>query len=287
MPGSRMWNSPHYWYGRLLLGLGMLLLVGGRVVPGPMAVVVGVVGFVLAMKSVGPVVRLLSREVHAHRSWGQEASREFRRASLPRRIYYLLVAVAEVDGPMSPRERGLVRHFVLERLGTPVGGDELRSWESQVLQVDDRAGLAARIAVGLDDTELDTLFCWCCLVAFADGRFADVEHSALQEVRRGLGIHPHRARMLFHIARAQFLRGDGSDRGGERPQQPRVDERARAFEVLGLPVGAGPEQIRKRHRELVKRFHPDTHTHLGPVAQREATERFQEIQRAYETLASR
>jgi curved DNA-binding protein CbpA len=59
---------------------------------------------------------------------------------------------------------------------------------------------------------------------------------------------------------------------------------AAALATLGLPADATPEQIRKRHRELVRRFHPDAQPNLGPVAQREATERFTAIQRAYETL---
>jgi DnaJ-domain-containing protein 1 len=290
-------TSPHFWYGRLVLGVVLLLLVGSRAVAGPLAVLLGVAGFLFAIKSVAPVVRLLGREVHAHSSWARDATQTFRRASLPRRIYFLLVAVAEADGPMSQRERDLVRHFVLERFGDPIQPDELRAWESQPLDVADRTGLAARIAVGLDDSELDTLFCWCCLVAFADGRFADVEHAALQQVRAGLGIPAVRARMLFHLARAQFLHGNArrgtgggwggpGERGGQRARPAPVDQRARAYEVLGLPVGADPEQIRKRHRELVKRFHPDTHNHLGPVAQHEATVRFREIQRAYETLTT-
>ncbi|MCA8973942.1 MAG: TerB family tellurite resistance protein [Planctomycetes bacterium] len=277
-------SKPQYWYGRVAIGIALLLLVGTGRVAGPLAVLLGVGGFLLAIGSIGPTVRLLTREVHAHRSFGDAANRAFQRASLPRRIYYLLVAVADADGPMSQRERATIRHFVLERFAEPIHGEELRLWETQRLQVNDRAGLAARIATGLDDGELDTLFCWCCLVAFADGRFDPTEHSALQEVSKGLGIPGPRARMLFHLARAQALRGEQHG----QPTRPgaALDKRRQAFEALGLPDNATPDLIRRRHRELVKRFHPDAHTHLGPVAQREATERFQEIQRAYETLNS-
>ena len=56
--------------------------------------------------------------------------------------------------------------------------------------------------------------------------------------------------------------------------------------MIGLPPDASPEQIRRRHRELVRKFHPDAQPNLGPVAQKEATERFQAIQRAYELLTA-
>jgi DnaJ-domain-containing protein 1 len=74
---------------------------------------------------------------------------------------------------------------------------------------------------------------------------------------------------------------------GRRPRRrPRTRADARAPDTAGLPVDATPAQIRKRHRELVRKFHPDAQPHLGPVAQREATERFTAIQRAYETLTA-
>ncbi|MFO1077407.1 MAG: DnaJ domain-containing protein [Planctomycetota bacterium] len=279
------WQSrPQYWYARFLAGITMIVLAGAFGIGKPFSLLVGLSGFWLAIGAVTPVIRLLTREVHAHREWSNEATAAFARASLPRRIYYLLAAVAEADGPITRVERETVRHFVLERFADPIHGGEVEQWETQPLHVRDAAGLAARIAAGLDEGELDTLFSWCCLVAFADGKFAAEEHAVLQQVSRGLGLPSMRARMLFHMARALFLRGD--TRGQATRPRAGVDERAQAFAVLGLPVGATADQIKKRHRELAKRFHPDAQPNLGPVAQREATERFQAIQRAYEVLSA-
>lgn len=290
-------STLQYWALRFLLGLLMLGAAGTGFVPrilrvpdhlGLLTLVVGLTGFHLAFTAVTPIVRLLTQNARLRTQWSEAARDTFARASLPRRIYYLLASVAEADGPMSAAEREAVRHFVLERFADPVSVDELQAWEMQPFPIPDRRGLAARISAGLDATELDSLFCWCCLVAFVDGRFAENEHLALQDVAKGLGLAGPRARMLFHLARAQFLRGDHRGRnGGPHPRKPDAAEaRANALAVLDLPAHATPEQIRKRHRELVRRFHPDAQPHLGPVAQREATERFTAIQRAYETLTA-
>jgi DnaJ-domain-containing protein 1 len=289
-------SSSRYWLQRFLFGLLLIVAagIGDRILPqvpfllALLRLLTGLVGFWLAFTSVTPLVRVLTRSARMRVRWSEAAHDAFARASLPRRIYYLLSSVAEADAPMSPAERQTVRHFVRERFADPVHADELRAWEEQPFPVSDRAGLAARVGANLDDTELDSLFCWCCLVAFADGRFAEPEHRALQEVARGLGIAAPRARMLFHLARAQFLRGDSrGERGTPHPDRPSAaDARAQALAVLGLPTNASPEQIRKRHRELVRRFHPDAQPSLGPVAQKEATERFTAIQRAYETLTA-
>jgi DnaJ-domain-containing protein 1 len=287
-------SSPRYWLQRFLFGLLLIVLAGtgDGIVPqlpdrlGLLRLATGLLGFWLALTAVSPLVRAWTRDARVRVLWTEAARDTFARASLPRRIFFLLSSVAEADAPMTPAERQAVRHFVLERFADPVDRDELRAWEEQPFPITDRAGLAARIGASLDDTELDSLFCWCCLVAFADGRFAQPEHLALQEVARGLGIGAPRARMLFHLARAQFLRGDArGERDGPHPDRaPAADARAHALAVLGLPVQASLEQIRKRHRELVRRFHPDAQPNLGPVAQKEATERFTAIQRAYETL---
>ena len=287
-------SSPRYWILRFCAGLLLLAMAGLGVVQrlripdtiGLLTLLLGLTGFKLAFDSVTPLVRMLSHRSRTRVQWSESAQAAFARASLPRRVYYLLTAIAEADGPMSAKEREAVRHFVLARFGDPVHVDELRTWEAQPLPVTDRIGLAARIGKGLDDAELDSLFCWCCLVAFADGSFGATEHQALHDVARGLGIDAARARMLFHLARAQYLQGD---RRGERERPagapPVGDVRAHAFEVLGLPGNATPEQIRKRHRELVRKFHPDAQPSLGPVALQEATARFTAIQRAYEVLA--
>lgn len=291
-------TTPQYWTGRFVLGLLMLVATGmglpHRFLPlrdplGLVSLAFGMTGFYLSLTAIGPMIRLSSYRSRTRKEWGESARTAFARASLPRRIFYLLVAVAEADGPMTAPEREVVRQFLLRRFDDPVSTDEISTWEMQPLQVEDLIGLAARIATGLDQTELDTLFCWCALVAFADGRFRPDEHQALHQVARGLGIDGPRARMLFHLARAQFLAGTHKEEKGQqqRPDEPRpAHARADALAVLGLPLDASVDQIRRRHRELVRKFHPDAQPNLGPVAQKEATERFQAIQRAYELLAT-
>lgn len=285
-------SSISHWIARFVGGIALIVAAGcglpRRILPAdPMNLftfALGFGGFLLALHAVTPLVRFVSMETRVRREWTKAAAEAFAQASLPRRVYYLLAAVAQADGPITALERDAVRRFVLARFLDPSDTDMLRAWEEHTQRIGDIVTLAAKVAQGLDPAERDSLFCWCCLVAFADGSYRAPEHQALQDVARGLGIDALRARMLFHLARAQFLRGDTS---GE-PARPATatDARTRALAVLGLPADATPDTIRKRHRQLVRRFHPDAQPNLGPVAQREATERFHEIQRAYEILVT-
>ena len=52
------------------------------------------------------------------------------------------------------------------------------------------------------------------------------------------------------------------------------------YQILGLPIGAGPRQIRRRYRELARRHHPDV-----AANPQEAHDRFVRLQQAYETLS--
>lgn len=283
--------DPRYWIRRFGCGVLLILLAGtgmvARVFQGGLAAIAtvgaGFVGFYLAFSAIQPLARFAARAQARRQPWSTHANDQFADASLPRRVFYLLTAVASVDGPVSEAERAMVRSFVFEHFLDRVSQVELVQWERQPLQVNDLRGLAARVAVGLSEAEIDTLFLWSALVAFADGKFEDREHGVLQQIATAFGLQKVRARMLFHAARVQWL--NRQQQRSARPTAP-VDARAHALSVLGLPANATADQIRKRHRELVRRFHPDAQPNLGPVAQREATERFQEIQRAYETLTN-
>lgn len=198
---------------------------------------------------------------------------------IPRRVFRLLFAVAEADGRAEAEERELVRRFLLERFPDPLTAADLREWEARRPPPRQVASLARSLRDVLDPAERETLFYWSCLVAFVDRRFRDGEHEALQQVARGLGIESHHARRIFHHAKARFLGETESAAGGSA--------RARALAILGLGEGATREQIHKRHRELVKKLHPDRHQHLGPAAAEEAASRFREVQQAYELLTGR
>jgi DnaJ like chaperone protein len=150
----------------------------------------------------------------------------------------------------------------------------------------------------LTASERETVFTWACLVAFADGTFDVEEHLALQQVARAFGLEGHHARRLFHYAKSVHINGGADHRefgggrrrydytGGSDHRSPQgaVRDRNHALRVLGLDSSATADDIKKRHRELVREFHPDKHQHLGEVAAKEAEDRFREVQAAYEVL---
>ena len=59
------------------------------------------------------------------------------------------------------------------------------------------------------------------------------------------------------------------------------------YAILGLSLGASPDDIKRQYRKLAREFHPDKAPVTATEADREAlTKRFQEIQNAYHSLTN-
>ena len=57
-----------------------------------------------------------------------------------------------------------------------------------------------------------------------------------------------------------------------------------AYKVLEIEKSATDSEVKKAHRKLVKKHHPDKLQHLGPEHLKGAQEKFQKIQAAYESI---
>lgn len=303
-----------YWSIRLLLGLLVLSAVGMHgseewlqelgIHPRTRSVLrftLGIGGFLLALTSISPLMRSFSVQHKLDGMWGGPDSAAFLRASNEEQVTCLLLGIAQADGHPGERERALVRQFVLARFPTKRAFADIDRWIATAKPPKNLELLAKALALRLASSECATVYSWCCLVAFADGGLHQTEFQALQAIAKGFAIPPRHAQFLFDYAQSSARQGrsqsandgargsQGQQRAGERnaPPPPRNygTPRERALQTLGLAADATKEQIRQRHRELVRKFHPDAHQRLGPVAQQEAAERFKAIQRAYEELA--
>ena len=247
-------------------------------------VILGTTYFFLS-RSVGNLIRATSLNREQLDDFRRAFAQQFPRQNLPRQIFWLLFAVAEADGKSEAEERELVRRFLLERFTDPATAMDLQEWEATRVPPEHVGPLAANIASVLSPSERETVFTWCCLVAFADNKYDTEEHIVLQRIARSFGLVGHHARRIFHYAKSMHMGDGGQERRAPGAHGP-VSGRRHALEVLGLDEGASDQDVKKRHRELVREFHPDKHQHLGEVAAEEAAARFREVQAAYEVLTA-
>ncbi len=68
------------------------------------------------------------------------------------------------------------------------------------------------------------------------------------------------------------------------PPPPNPTAALSPYEVLGIARGASSEAIQDAYRKQMQQYHPDKVAHLGEDLQKLATEKSQQIQRAYKQL---
>lgn len=122
-------------------------------------------------------------------------------------------------------------------------------------------------------------------LAMADGELHPNEEQILRQVAEKLGFSSFIFEQILRMIRAQNAFGD--DEHFQRAQQaPRADEVTLAYEALGVSPTASDAEIKKSYRKLMSQYHPDKLIGQGMPEDmiKEATERSQEIQKAYDVI---
>ncbi|MDT0554268.1 TerB family tellurite resistance protein [Urechidicola vernalis] len=100
-------------------------------------------------------------------------------------------------------------------------------------------------------------------IAKADGHVNESEVEMIHKIANYLYINHHD----FESIKAMFYSGVSN-----------------AYKVLEIEKSATDQEVKKAYRKLVKKHHPDKLQHLGEEHLKGAQEKFQQIQKAYETI---
>ncbi|AFU98565.1 co-chaperone DjlA [Simiduia agarivorans] len=117
-------------------------------------------------------------------------------------------------------------------------------------------------------------------IAMADGELHPGEESALRSIAEGLGYGGAMFEQLMSMLRAQDSFRD------QRQRPPAADELATAYRALGVQASATDAELKKAYRKLMSENHPDKLMGQGVPEDmiKMATERAQEVQRAYDLI---
>ena len=100
-------------------------------------------------------------------------------------------------------------------------------------------------------------------VGNADGNVSSSELDKINQIAYALGIRTSD----FDSIKAMFIKDTGS-----------------SYKVLEILPSASNDEVKKAYREMAKRYHPDKLQSKDPALIKGAQEKFQEVQKAYETI---
>ena len=124
--------------------------------------------------------------------------------------------------------------------------------------------------------------------ALADGTLDANEEIALRQVAEGLHFPSLAFDQLLRMIYAQesFSHRNYQQQREYTQQPPRQDELKNAYDALGVDKTASDAEIKKAYRKLMSQYHPDKLMGQGVPEDmlKVATERSQEVQRAYDII---
>ncbi len=133
------------------------------------------------------------------------------------------------------------------------------------------------------------LMVYLARVALADGQLHQNEATLMQDIAQQLGYSPQAFAQLMAMLQGQDQFAGGSyHQGGAGSMGGYTSARAieSAYQALGVTKDNSDAEIKKAYRRLIREYHPDKLMGQGlPEAMiKEATERSQEIQAAYDLI---
>jgi DnaJ like chaperone protein len=180
-------------------------------------------------------------------------------------LLVLSSAVIRADGKTHPAELNCVQDFFRRNFGDQAAAQAMEMLQRLSSQEINIYSVGGQIASNMNYSQRLQLFHYLVQIAVADGDFAKVEKGVLEVIGSVIGLTNTDASSVI----AMFYK----DRGDES-----------AYTVLEISPSATDDEVKAAFRRMAMKYHPDRVATLGPEVQKSATEKFRQVQEAYETI---
>jgi DnaJ like chaperone protein len=188
----------------------------------------------------------------------------------------LTAFVFKADGQLKRNELDYIRKYFIGQFGREKAGKYMLLLRDMVKSDIDLEPACLKIKLRTSYYERLHLFHFLFGIVKADGVLKEEELATLLRIAGLIGLYRKDYVYIENLYRKKKQR-TYSFSSSRYPMQ-------RDYEILGISENASNETIKKAYRELAKKYHPDKVAHLGEAVRKQATEKFQEIQSAYEKI---
>jgi DnaJ like chaperone protein len=176
----------------------------------------------------------------------------------------LAATVIKADGVVKAQELQFVRNFFITNYGKEQATVIFETFNEQIKKEAQNVADLARVFVSRTpyETRLQVLH-FLFGVANADGNVAQSELDKISQIAAALGLRA----TDFESIKAMFFQETDS-----------------AYKILEITPNATDAEVKKAYRDMAKKYHPDKLQSQDSALIKGAQEKFQEVQKAYETI---
>lgn len=259
-------------------------------------IVGAILGFLLTRRATGVLIGLVLGHFYdqyvARGGAGAGGDAAAVRAVFFRAAFGVMGHVAKADGRVSEQDiaaaRRMFRQFNLGEADTRAAMEFYTRGKGADFDLDGQLAELAAACRGREGLLRMFLEIQMRAALYGDG-LAGAARTVLQRVAVAFGIGAVEFAHLEILARLQAQAAGyapGAAGGRARPEAPRRDTLADAYEVLEVPAGASDAEVKRAYRRQMSRNHPDKLVARGlPESMLEvAKQKTQAIQAAYERI---
>jgi DnaJ like chaperone protein len=178
-------------------------------------------------------------------------------------LLVLSAAVMKADDRVTRSELDYVKAFLTRQFGPQAGKEQLLALREILKQDINVAEVSRQIGSYMDYSSRLQLLHYLFGITRADGHTHPKEVAVIEMIGRYIGIR----RPDLDSIRAMFVKDINS-----------------AYKILEITPDANDEELKTAYRKMAVKYHPDKVAHLGDDVKRSATEKFQQVQAAYEEI---
>jgi len=175
----------------------------------------------------------------------------------------LFAAVMEADGKVLKSELNYVKGYLKGQFGEKASKEYLKVLKTALDTNYNLRSVCLDIKFNMRHPLRLQLIHYLFKLAQSDGHIDNREIEVIKQITGYLGIS---TRDYLSIE-AMFF-----------------NKRSRNYDILEIDPNATDDEVKKAYRKMAKKYHPDKLSTLGPEVQKEAAEKFNAIQEAYEKI---
>lgn len=178
-------------------------------------------------------------------------------------LLVLSAAVMKADKRVTRSELEYVKAFLIRQFGPQAGKEQVLALREILKQDFDVSEVSRQIARNMEYSSRLQLLHYLFGLSRVDGQTHPTEVELIGLISSYMGIRTPD----YDSIRAMFVKDVNN-----------------AYKILEISAEATDEEVKKAYRRMAVKYHPDKVAHLGEDVKKGATEKFQQVQAAYEEI---